>query len=164
MPRVEHRIGEAIASMQLTITVESEPDPATAVRIADGLNAFNIAAVGPRDAQPLWLIARDREGTVQAGLKGRTLWSWLYVEWLWVAESFRRSGLGLRVLRQAEQIASERDCVGAYLYTYSFQAPAFYVRHGYAEFGRLEGMPPGMATIFLRKDLRSSKDPATRGA
>ena len=65
------------------------------------------------------------------------------------------------MLRQAEQIARERGCVGAYLSTYSFQAPGFYVRHGYVEFGRLEGLPPGMATIFLRKDLRSSKGPAT---
>jgi GNAT superfamily N-acetyltransferase len=144
-----------------THNLESEPDPSTVARVADGLNGYNIAAVGSRDSQPLWLIARDREGAVQAGLKGRTLWSWLYVEWFWVAESFRHSGLGSCMLRQAEQIAHERNCVGAYLYTYSFQAPAFYARHGYVEFGRLDGLPPGMATIFLRKYLRASIGPTT---
>jgi hypothetical protein len=37
--------------------------------------------------------------------------------------------------------------------TYGFQAPGFYERMGYAEFGRLEDFPPGSARHFLWKSL-----------
>jgi hypothetical protein len=37
------------------------------------------------------------------------------------------------------------------LYTISFQAPGFYVRHGWHEFGRIPCDPPGTAGIFMTK-------------
>jgi hypothetical protein len=43
--------------------------------------------------------------------------------------------------------------VGAYLYTFSFQAPHFYRRRGYEEFGRIDGLPPGHTCIWLKKSL-----------
>ena len=44
-----------------------------------------------------------------------------------------------------------RGCAGVRLDTTSFQAPDFYKRHGYTEFGRIDGYPPGHARIWLMK-------------
>jgi hypothetical protein len=37
--------------------------------------------------------------------------------------------------------------------TIHFQAPGFYARHGWREFGRIKIPPPGHTRIFMRKDL-----------
>jgi GNAT superfamily N-acetyltransferase len=140
-------------AQSFTLIEEREPDQATIDAIRQGLGAYNTAMAGPWNYTPLWIIARDDAGTVQAGLRGGSFWNWLAVEWLWVAEQHRHRGLGSRLLQQAEALARQRGCVGAYLDTFSFQAPAFYRRHGYEEFGRIEGLPPSQARIWFRKAL-----------
>ena len=137
----------------LTITYEADPDEATMKAVGDGLGAYNDQFAAHERPQPLWLVVRDADGVVQAGLKGSTLWRWLYVDWLWIAEPFRRGGLGGRLLSQAEAVALERGCTGAYINTFTFQAPDFYPRHGYREVGRIEGFPPGHGWIWLVKAL-----------
>lgn len=37
--------------------------------------------------------------------------------------------------------------------TSSFQAPGFYLRHGYVEFGRVPFCVPGQARVFLSKSF-----------
>jgi ribosomal protein S18 acetylase RimI-like enzyme len=118
------------------------------------LNDYNLEHIGPRDHRPLWLFARDPQGKVQGGLRGKTYWSWCTIDVLSVAEPYRRQGIGSRLLLKAEEIARARGCVGARLDTTSFQAPDFYRRHGYVEFGRIEGYPPGHTRIWLMKTLR----------
>ncbi|WP_348271311.1 acetyltransferase [Rhizobium sp. Leaf262] len=54
-------------------------------------------------------------------------------------------------MQKAESAALERQCVGAYVSTFSFQAPNFYRRIGYEDFGRIDGFPAGHACIWLKK-------------
>ena len=115
------------------------------------LNAHNCSVVGPAKHVPLWLFARDSGGQVQGGVRGQTYWSWCSIDVLAVAESYRRQGIGSRLLRKAEEIARERGCLGIRLDTVSFQAPDFYLRHGYTEFGRIEGYPPGHTRLWFMK-------------
>jgi GNAT superfamily N-acetyltransferase len=142
-----------MSSSPLLLTTETEPDPATAHSISDGLDAYNNSIVPGGDWKPLWIVGRDGDGSVQAGIRGVTEFDWLFVIWLWVAEPYRRKGVGSRLLSGAEAIARERRCSSCYLDTFSFQAPEFYKRQGYQEFGRLEDFPPGHARIWLRKAL-----------
>ncbi len=137
----------------LTVKEEAEPDPATIAAIGEGLDAHNLPFGGPHVVRPLWLIGRDRAGVVKAGLKAATHWRWLYVDWLWVDERFRRSGVGGSLLARAEEIGAGRGCIGAYLNTFSFQGPDFYPRHGYVEVGRIEDFPPGHSRIWFSKTL-----------
>ena len=97
------------------------------------------------------MIARDSSQKIQAGLYGKSYWKWLYIEFLWISEQHRGSGLGSRLLQRTEAIARERGCLGVWLNTISFQAPGFYERHGYREFGRLDEMPPGHTRIWFAK-------------
>ena len=117
------------------------------------LRDYNVEQVGPANHIPLWLFARDPAGKVQGGLRGETYWSWCTIDVLAVATPYRRQGIGSRLLAKAEEIARARGCVGIRLDTTSFQAPDFYHRHGYTEFGRIEDYPPGHARLWFMKKL-----------
>jgi GNAT superfamily N-acetyltransferase len=115
------------------------------------LNDYNSGHVGPAKQVPLWLFARDADGKVQGGLRGSTYWSWCSVDVLAVAEPYRGQGIGSRLLAKAEEIARERGCIGIRLDTIGFQAPDFYRRHGYSEFGRIDDYPPGHTRYWFMK-------------
>lgn len=120
------------------------------------LSSFNEGHVGPANYVPLWLFARDSNGSVQGGLRGRTYWGWCAVDVLAVAEPFRRQGIGSKLLSKAEATARERGCIGVQLDTVDFQAPEFYRRKGYVEFGRIDGFPPGHLRVWLMKRFATS--------
>ena len=115
------------------------------------LNEYNTGQAGPVKHVPLWLFARDAAGKVQGGVRGQTYWSWCAIDVLAVAEPYRRQGIGSRLLAKAEEIARARGCVGIHLDTISFQAPDFYSRRGYTEFGHIEGYPPGHTRLWFMK-------------
>lgn len=136
----------------VSISIEAAPDDATVSAISDGLNAYNAAASGSATPpETLWLVARHTDGGVVGGIRARIARGWIEVEWLWVAEAHRGGGLGTSLLARAEAEGEARGCRGAFLWTYSFQAPGFYGKQGYTEFGRLPDMPPGHARIYLAK-------------
>jgi hypothetical protein len=54
-------------------------------------------------------------------------------------------------MRAVEGEARERGLRGAYLDTFSFQAPKFYAKLGYREFGRISDFPLGFDRIWLMK-------------
>ena len=117
------------------------------------LSHYNVGHVGPANHVPLWLFARDAAGKVQGGVRGQTYWSWCTIDVLAVAEPYRRQGIGSCLLAKAEEIARARACVGIRLDTTSFQAPHFYTRRGFTEFGRIEGYPPGHTRLWFMKRL-----------
>jgi GNAT superfamily N-acetyltransferase len=127
--------------------------------VLKGLLAFNEARIGPANERPVRLVMRDESGAVIAGLLGETKWGWLYVDKLWVSDAARGAGLGSRLLARAEEIARERDCIGAYLKTFEHQARPFYEQRGYELFGTHEGYPAGTRQYYLCKRL-SPEDPA----
>lgn len=137
--------------MPFKIEIEDAPDAATRRLIDEGLDQYNTAKAGPDNARDLWIIARDENDAPQGGLKGRTFYGWLFIDWLWVSSDARGGGIGDLLMDKAEAEARARGCGGAYVDTYSFQAPAFYERRGYVEFGRIDGLPPGHACIWLKK-------------
>jgi len=65
----------------------------------------------------------------------------------------RRAGQRRGRSSRAEAIGRKRGCNSIYLDTFSFQAPKFYKKLGYSEFGRLNGFPPGHTRIWLSKSL-----------
>ena len=52
----------------------------------------------------------------------------------------------------AEEEAVRRGCRAAILITINIQAPEFYARHGWEEFGRVPSIP-GVERVFIRKTL-----------
>lgn len=121
--------------------------------VFEGLRAHNGARVGDSGYSPLHVLLRGEEGEVQGGLAGDVYFGWLFVRYLWVAEEHRGGGYGERLLREAEDEARSRGCHAIWLDTFSFQAPGFYHRLGFREFGRLDDYPAGHARHFLWKPL-----------
>lgn len=114
------------------------------------LAGFNETHAGPASARELAVLAR-RGPELVAGLLGFTHWNWLHIRYLWVAEPFRRQGLGRQLVLAAEREARLRGCAHAHLDTFSFQAVPFYERLGYSIFGQLDDYPPGHTKVFLQK-------------
>jgi GNAT superfamily N-acetyltransferase len=139
--------------VKVTLTVTAEPAAEDVAAIGNGLAAFNEADVGPANRVPMVVVVRDEAGALVGGISGYTAWRWLYVQWLWVAESQRGQGLAGRMLAAAEAEAKVRGCHGAYIDTFSPVALRVYQRAGYAAFGALEDFPKGRTRTFLQKAL-----------
>jgi len=84
---------------------------------------------------------------------GSTYWGWFYINLMWVKDEFRGQGYGHRLLMLAEEEARKRGAKNAYLDTFSFQAPDFYKKLGYQDFGELGDFPAGHTRYFLKKEL-----------
>jgi GNAT superfamily N-acetyltransferase len=135
------------------IAVRDQPDAGMARFLGERINAFNAAVTGIDDGRSLTAAVRGDGGEVLAGIHG---WSWggtCWIESLWVREDLRGRGLGSALLLAAESEARSRGCHQVALDTHTFQAPAFYARHGFEVAGRVDGYPAGHARLMLRKAL-----------
>ncbi|MFE0775294.1 GNAT family N-acetyltransferase [Streptomyces sp. NPDC058861] len=123
--------------------------------LGERLDAYNLEATGttPDDLGELSVKVVDAEGALVGGLTASTWDGLLSVDMLWVREDSRRDGWGSRILRAAEDEARRRGCDRACVSSYTFQAPAFYERHGYVEKGRVPGVPGGAEDVYLYKPL-----------
>ena len=130
-----------------------EDDPGFGERLAEALNVFNYAAAGRDDGADLDFVVEEA-GEMIAGLSGYTWAGIAEVKVLWVRDDQRGNGLGTSLLAAAEAEVRRRGGDRVTLNTYSFQAPGFYARHGYAECGRTLGYPSGHDHIHLVKRLQ----------
>jgi len=134
------------------ITISGDMDNVGAVRVAAALAAEIAGGFGPRDERPVSIVAHDADAVV-GGLNGATHWGWCYIRQLWVRQDWRRRGLGLRLLAEAEVFAHTLRCKGLYVDTFDAGAARFYERAGFARIGQIDDFPPGHARIFLNKTL-----------
>ena len=118
--------------------VESIP-----LAVRRGIRGADPPDIGARDYQPLGIALRGPDGALAGGLYGATMWAWLMIDGLWVSETLRGRGYGRRLLLAAEDVAVARECGGAWLGTFDFQARGFYERMGYTVCAELQGFPPG---------------------
>lgn len=134
-----------------SIVLTDAPEPADRAPIAAGVLAFNDPKFGPARLRPLAVLLRDKANATVGGLWGRTVYDWLYVELLFVPEDLRGRGLGRELMRRAEDEASTRGCLGAWIDTFDDGARVLYERLGFERFGELDGQPRGGRRTFYRK-------------
>lgn len=122
--------------------------------IEEGLNEFNDLMTGISDRKPLnILILSTRTGKVVGGIQGRSSLGLLFLDLFYLPQEIRKNGVGTEILRMFEAEGRKRGCTAAFLYTISFQAPDFYRKNGWEEFGRIECLPEGTSRIFMKKNL-----------
>jgi GNAT superfamily N-acetyltransferase len=136
------------------ITVTDAPDAADLAVIRERLDQFNVKASGIADQRALAILVKDSAtGELLGGITGRSSRGLLFLDMFFLPESMRGAGLGSKVLQMAEEEGRRRGCRSAVLHTNTFQAPGFYRKHGWREFGAIPCDPPGTSRIFFTKDL-----------
>jgi len=129
------------------------PDDAVKT-LGQGLDAYGEEQCGVSDRQPLAVLVRDPlSGKVVGGMTGRTSLGLMFIDLFYLPAELRGAGLGSAILQQFEQEGRQRGCSSGVLYTISFQAPAFYERHGWSRFGEIPCSPEGTSRIFMTKKL-----------
>jgi GNAT superfamily N-acetyltransferase len=134
------------------ITFHENPDDSERSRLAERLESYNREASGHQGGAELASFVKH-DGELIGGLVG---WVWggtSFVDLLWVAEEHRGTGLGSRFLSTFEAEVRGRGAVQVVLTTASFQAPAFYRRHGYEVIAEIPEHPTGHTEFILRKRL-----------
>ena len=113
-----------------------------------------MATKGTAPARELTVQILDDEGGLAAGMSG---WTWgvaAGIGMTWVRDDARGAGLGTRLLAEFEAEARNRACTHVFVTSFTFQAPGFYERHGYAEISRWDDVPVvGSSDVHLRKNL-----------
>ena len=118
------------------------------------LRHYNYGFVGEYpEQQYIRLNARDGNGRLLGGLRSFVFLYWLNIEVLFVEADVRGSGLGSRLLAEAERQAIELSATNAKLETFEWQAPAFYQKHGYEEYARVDDYAPGFYLASMKKSL-----------
>jgi GNAT superfamily N-acetyltransferase len=131
----------------------TEPTPSEIQYLEERLYEFNTAATGIGDGEWLAIFAKDEHGRIVGGICGSTWGGGAEIRQFWVEESRRNQGLGTKLLRAAEKEARRRGCWQILLMTFSFQAPAFYARHGFEVIAVVHDHPRGHQNLLLRKHL-----------
>ena len=140
--------------------ITSEPKPEEIQYLEDRIYEFNSAATGIADGAWLAIFVRGAEGRIIAGIAGALWGGCLEVRQFWVEEGQRRQGLGSRLLAAAENQARRRGCQQIVLATFSFQAPAFYARHGFEVVTAVDDYPRGHTNLLLRKCIGNRPSPS----
>lgn len=141
----------------MTVEIETiDGDAADLVREVEAALDEAARALGkPFADDGINLRASDGDGGFIGGLSGQILQRWLYVRLLAVAPQARALGVGRKLMAGAEEEARKRGLVGVYLDTYDFQAPGFYEKLGYSEFGRLPAAGGAPQRIYFAKPFRA---------
>ncbi|WLD65637.1 GNAT family N-acetyltransferase [Pseudomonas sp. OVF7] len=118
------------------------------------LRAYNLSHTGDMAFETVGILLRDPvTEEVVGGLYGKISYGWLFIELLSVPDQLRTQGTGSRLMRAAEELARQHGCTGIWLDTFSFQAPGFYRKLGFTEFGHIADYPPGHQRHFFQKRL-----------
>jgi GNAT superfamily N-acetyltransferase len=141
-----------LTSANWTLQLEAEPDEAQRQIVEAALRAYNDQAGGPSRRGTLAVTVRGADGAVVGGLWGRTGYGYLFIERMYSGPA-RGVGLGRAIMELAEAEARRRGLIGIWLDTWTFQAPGFYQKLGFIEFGRITDYPPGHDRIFYSKRI-----------
>jgi GNAT superfamily N-acetyltransferase len=134
----------------------SQPTPGDIQYLEDRIYEYNSGVTGITDGEWLAIFVRDDEGRIVGGISGNTWGGCAEIRQFWVEEPRRKQGLGTKLLEAAEAEARRRGCGLVILMTFSFQAPAFYAKHGFELVATVENHPRGHQNSLLRKSLSTT--------
>ena len=124
--------------------VETDPRPDQVEYLEDRIYEFNSSVTGVHDGEWLAIFVRDDTGRIVAGICGNT--------WAGTARSGSSGsrshdaagGWALGSSRRPSAEARRRGCTQIFLMTFTFQAPAFYARHGFTTVAEVDEYPRGI--------------------
>ena len=99
------------------------------------------------------IFVKTKDEIMVAGITGKIFGLWLEIEFLFVDEDQRGSGLGSKLLTSFEKEGMALGCRYAFLNTFDFQAKEFYLRYGYKLALELQNYPISGTNSFFTKEL-----------
>ena len=94
----------------MTLIITENINPADQEELLAGLREYNLRFLDPAQFGELGVYSRDDAGAMRGGLIGKRKGSWLCIDYLWVSEASRGSGLGSELMHEAENQARARGC------------------------------------------------------
>jgi ribosomal protein S18 acetylase RimI-like enzyme len=135
------------------ILQDGEPDPEDKKALVNGLLSHHEAQGHKRKTEVFSIFLKDENNKMLGGIMLSFLWGGMHIDSLWVDESARDQGWGKKLVEQAEREGRKRGCTIAYTDTFTWQAPEFYKKLGYLEYGKLEDFPDGNSLTYFFKKL-----------
>jgi len=134
--------------------IESSADATGIIQLLeDRIYDFNSVKIARNDGHLFSKIVKNDKDEIVAGVGG---WTWANaceVTQLWVDEKMRGQGIGKMLLDLAEKEARDKNCLTMLIKTYSFQAPAFYLKHGFKVEHIIKDFPHGYQYYMLVKAI-----------
>lgn len=142
---------------QLFIPFEIQPQhdisPNEIDAIENRLYDHNRCATRLEDGRALAFVVRDEAGRLTAAAAGHSWGGSAELKQLWVAEAYRRRGIGRKLLSAFETEATLRRVRQIWVVTFDVQAPALYEKAGFERMAEFAGWPDGHSNIVFRKAL-----------
>lgn len=138
--------------MTCSIIYEQNPLSKDTDILAKGI-ANNAKQHGLDPIEPFAFFIRNEDNAIKGGCNGNIGYNWLYIDQLWVDESYRGKGYGTRLMQAAEKLGLEKKCLYAAVNTASWEALDFYKKLGYRVELERDGLPRDSSFYFLRKDF-----------
>lgn len=132
--------------------ISSPPPPDVVAMVSAGLAKENeVASVARYD----FAMAEREGGNVLGAITASVSFSILFINNIWVVPQGRARGVGRALVDAAEAQGLIHGARTACVDTLTTQAPGFYARLGYREFGRLEGWVDGKPVdrIWFKRSL-----------
>lgn len=100
-------------------------------------------------------IVRNDAGEIIGGLTVTGFWRHLHIDFLWVEPEARGQRIAEKLMAQAEAYARSKGHRLMVVDTLSFQAPEFYKKQGFSEFGVIADFPEGHSHHYFEKWLNA---------
>jgi GNAT superfamily N-acetyltransferase len=134
----------------IEIIIDHDQNKADGEAVTAFLMQHSDEAGQPWNPVPYAFTLKD-DGQIRGGLIGNINRGWTYVAVLAVDEALRGQGWGEKLMQKAEAWARTNKCSGIWLDTFTFQAPKFYQKLGFTEFGSLPDFPGDQTRHFFCK-------------
>lgn len=129
------------------------PSSEKITEIRSKLQEYNSKYFEIEDKTTVVIDERNYNNEIIGGIVFTIVGRWLEVDFLWVHEEYRKSGLGSKLLQEAEKIAMNEQCNIGFVNTLSFQAKPFYEKHGYEVKYVQKNYPIVNSRYFMEKEL-----------
>lgn len=140
---------------EFVLTLETTDREADVAFIEKALRQQNrLEAPSTQSKEPVKYnhVIKDNGGDVVGGVITTIYRYSMYVETLWIDEKYRKGGYGTQLMKQAEETARAHGCTMMQLDTFNYQAPEFYKKLGFVQYGEL-GYKEGFVRYYLMKEL-----------
>lgn len=116
-------------------------------------NMQKLAGSASMPKEEAGFIVRGSGGEILGGVTGTAYWGHMHIDFLWVDPLCRGQRIAEQLMQAIEQYSRERQYRLLVVDTFSFQAPEFYKKQGFREFGVLHDHPEGHSQHYFEKRL-----------